>query len=150
MAGASERNEVAALLNNGSNDGTWGAWDNGPEGAAQVVSPQHPAWVTFVWPQPVSLRGLNVLWAGFGAAEAQTYVGPVGRHPREATEADWQTIKSFDHIENQYPRALGVNWLDFGQTITTRAIRLRLTAVTQESHPHLNGQYARRQARVAR
>lgn len=138
-AAASSRNEAANRINNNTNDGTWGAWDNTPEGNVQLISRDHPEWVMLVWPRPVTLRGLNALWAGFGAAEAQAYTGPADRHPLEAAETDWQPIKTFNKIENQYPRALGVNWMDFEQPVTTRAIRLRITQTTTETHPHLNG-----------
>ncbi len=139
VAATSARDEVAAKTNDGSNDGTWGAWDNGPEGGVEVVGPTNAPWVMLTWAKPVKLSGLCALWAGFATAEAQEYTGPAGKHPREATESEWRTIKVFEGIENQYPRSLGPNWLDFGQTITTRAIRLRLTKVTQETHPHLGG-----------
>lgn len=65
------------------------------------------------------------------------YTGPADRHPREATDADWKLVRSFDRIENQYPRALGVNWLDFQKPVATRTIRLRITRATTEGHPHL-------------
>ena len=50
--------------------------------------------------------------------------------PREAAETDWQTIAHWKGLENQYPRGLGVNWLDLGRTVSTRAIRLRITQAT--------------------
>ena len=62
----------------------------------------------------VRLCGLNALWAGFAVAEVQRYDGPADRHPRDGAESDWKTIKTFSKVENQYPRALGVNWMDFG------------------------------------
>ena len=34
----------AGLINNDSNDGTWGAWSNGQDGAELVVSPSIPRW----------------------------------------------------------------------------------------------------------
>ena len=117
----------------------WGAWDNGPEGGPQPVSPQHPVDVVLVWRQPVAIRALGALWAGFAAAEVQTFEGPADRPPREAAETDWRTVAHWEGLENQYPRGLGVNWLDLGQTLTTRAIRLRITQATKESHPHLEG-----------
>lgn len=138
VATASARNEAANKLNNESNDGLWPVWDNGKDGSAAAISPQHPEWLLLVWPREVQLRGLNALWAGFGACEAQVYAGPAERHPREAAEADWKTVRAFARIENQYPRSLAPNWLDFGQTLSTRAVRLNLTQVTTESHPHLN------------
>lgn len=136
---ASATGEKAGLLVNESNDGTWGAWDNGPEGAAAPVTPEHAEWIVLAWPEPVSLSGLACLWTGFGSAEAQVYVGPADRHPREAAEADWRTAAAAEGFSSQYPRALGPNWLDFGEVITTRAVRLRISGVTAEDHPHLTG-----------
>jgi hypothetical protein len=138
-ASATSRTESADRITNETNDGTWNAWDNGGEGAEQAISKEHQERIMLVWPQPVRLCGLNALWAGFGAADVQTYVGPADRHPREAGESDWRTVKRFDGIDNQYPRQLGVNWMDFGQAVTTRALRLCLTKVTREEHPHLSG-----------
>lgn len=91
------------------------------------------------WPEPVRLRGLCALWPGFRAAEVQAYAGPAHRHPREAEAADWQSIKTCENLTTAYPVALWPNWIDFGRTVTTRAIRLRITAGTSEGHPHLTG-----------
>ena len=141
QAGAGSHNEAAFKLNNDSNDGTWAAWDNAPETNAPPISPEHPAWVLLHWPAPVRLAGLNLLWAGFTAVEVQTYAGRAETHPREAADTDWKTIATSDQIESQYPRALGPNWLDFGDAIQTRAIRLRITRCIDETHahPHLKG-----------
>ena len=87
----------------------------------------------------MAIRGLGALWAGFATAEVQTFEGPADRPPREAAESDWRTVADWKNVENQYPRSLGVNWLDLGQTLRTRAIRLRITQATRESHPHLEG-----------
>lgn len=134
VASASAEGERANLVNNDSNDGTWNVWENASrEGAKDrpVVSPEHPEIVTLTWPKPVKLSGLCALGTGFGAGEAQVYVGP---------EAQWQTIKSFTGFLSQYPRQLGLNWVDFGRTVTTRAVRLRITKATDDTtHPHLNG-----------
>ncbi|MBI5383978.1 MAG: hypothetical protein HZA90_04755 [Verrucomicrobia bacterium] len=140
-ASASGNNDKASKLNNSSNDGTWSAWDNAPETNAPLVSAEHPVLLTLTWPQPVKLRGLNALWAGFRAADVLTSTGPADKHPRDASDADWQLLRSFDKIENQYPRALGVNWLDFDREVTTRAVRLRVTKVIDEAraHGHLKG-----------
>ncbi len=140
-ASASANNQHAHKLNNSSHDGTWSAWDNDPETNSPLVSAAQPVLLTLTWPQPVRLRGLNALWAGFSAAEALAFAGPEDTPPRDAGEADWQMLRSFDKIENQYPRTLGVNWLDFGREVTTRAIRLRVTKVIDEAraHGHLKG-----------
>lgn len=141
VASAGGNHEQASKLNNASNDGTWGTWDNAPETNGPAISATQPLSVMLTWPQPVTLRGLNALWAGFSAAEARAYLGPADRHPRESVDADWQVIRSFDSVENQYPRALGVNWMDFGRDLTTRAVQLRITKTIDEAraHPHVKG-----------
>ena len=137
VASASARNEAAAKLNDSNNNGLWGAWDNGKEGAEQPLSPEHPEWTLLVWPREVTLRGLATLWTGFGACDAQVFTGPTNHHPREAAESEWRNVATFTNLNNGYPFGLWPNWLDFGQSLTTRAVRLRLTRTTTEQHPHL-------------
>jgi len=139
LASASSRNEAAALLNNSGDDNLWKAWDNGKDGGAEVVSPEHAVWITLVWPRAVSVRALNAIWAGFGACEVQTYNGPAERHPREATAGDWQTAGTFDKVEHQYAGTLGLNWLDLGRAIKTRAVRVRITQAAAKAEGHLKG-----------
>jgi hypothetical protein len=95
--------------------------------------------VTLIWAQPVTLRGLCALFAGFGAGQVLAFAGPADRHPREAAPADWQVVASPDGLENGYPLQLWPNWIDFGKPVTTRAIQLRMTKVTKEGHPHMRG-----------
>lgn len=137
LAITASRNEAAAKINDGTNNGTWGAWDNGKEGRVAEISKENPETILLVWPGSVTLRGLNALWAGFGAAEVQAFNGPGDRHPREALDADWQTLTTAEKIQNFYPMNFGVNWIDFGKDVSTRAIRLRITQVTKEGHPHM-------------
>jgi hypothetical protein len=129
--------EKSGRIIDGSNNNTWDAWDNGEHPAA-LVSEQNPEWIRLTWPTPVTLSGLNALWAGFGAVTVQTFVGPSNSNPAEASEDSWKTIKHWDDIANQYPRALAPNLLDFGTVVTTRAIRLLITRAGQEQHPHLS------------
>lgn len=137
QAGASNNNQKAARINNGNHDG-WGTWDNNPTADSPVVSAATPQWLTLTWAAPVKLSALMPLWAGFSVADVQIYNGPADQHPRDASEADWQTVKSFGGIKNGYPIQLWPNRLDFGQTVITRAIRLRVTAPAGKSHPHVD------------
>ena len=137
LAAAGTHDESAAKFNNGKDDQK--PWDNGATGATQAISPEHAEWVMFVWPRAVSLSGLQAIGAGFGAAEAQIFTGRADVHPREAGETDWKTIQNFSKLENGYPVQMWPNAMAFNETVTTRALRLRITAVTKESHPHLNG-----------
>ncbi len=123
----------------------WLAWDNGPE-FPHPITDQTPEWITLTWSQPVSLQGLAALWAGFNGAEAQVFVGPNAdpdANPNtlgalEAADSNWQTVARLT-TRSQYPRALGVDWIDFGKVVLTRAVRLRITQVTDETHNHLIG-----------
>ncbi|MEO8350170.1 MAG: hypothetical protein ABI680_00475 [Chthoniobacteraceae bacterium] len=135
----SARSEAADRVNNGTNDGMWNTWNNGEKGGALVVSAEHPEWVVLMWPQAVSLRGLAACWAGFEAAEAQVFAGPEGRHPREATEADWKTIATNSDVKTGYPRELAPNWFAFPEAMKVHAVRLRITKPSKEGHDHLRG-----------
>ena len=136
---ASAREEEAGKVNDNSSNKTWQVWDNGKEGASVPIAPDHPEWLILTWPNAVKLRGLNALWSGFSSAEVQAYIGPPTRHPRESHNEDWKTIRSFSGMENGYPLQLWPNWMDFGDTVTTRAVRLLLTGAVREGHPHLHG-----------
>jgi hypothetical protein len=135
--------DKADRINDSNNNQLWNAWDNisldsgGPSERDEPVSSAHPEDVVLAWPHPVTLQGLCALWAGFAEAEAQIYTG--SGDPHQADASQWKNIRAYPDIQTQYPRALGVNWLDFGQAVTTRAIRLRITRPALENHDHLRG-----------
>lgn len=137
VATASANEHHAAKIVNGRHD-DWSPWDNMTE-TTQVVSKERPEWVLLTWPAEITVRALCALWAGFKEGEVQAYAGPADRHPREAVEADWKSVRTFDHVKNQYPMSLGLNWIDLGADVKTRAIRVKLTKVTDESHGHMKG-----------
>ena len=89
------------------------------------------------WPRPVALQGLAAIWAGFNAAEVEIFTGSDKASLGDAPASDWHAVGQSFNLRNQYPSSLGVNWLDFGKTVETRAIRVRITQPTNESHPHL-------------
>lgn len=136
-ATASANEHHAAKFVNGRHD-DWSPWDNMTESAA-VVTKERPEWVLLTWPTEIPLRGLCALQAGFSQGEVQVYAGPADRHPRDAAASDWKSVRTFDHVKNQYPRGFGVNWIDFGAEIRTRAVKVILTKVTEEGHPHMKG-----------
>lgn len=138
QAVTSSNGQKAKLINN-AEDESWGRWENLVADDSPVVNEESAPTAMLVWPEPVKLNAVVALNAGFGSADVQMYTGPADRHPRDASEADWKTIKSFSGLKNGYPTSFWPNRLDFGQTVTTRAVRVRMTSVTQENHPHLNG-----------
>ena len=143
LATAGANAQDAPRINNGADD-TDKPWDNvdkrPSESATEpLVSPHDPQWVMLSWPAPVKISGLNALGAGFGAAEVQAYTGPGDKHPRDASDSDWKTIGSFSGVKNGYPIQLWPNPLILAQAVTTRAVRLMMTAPSEEGHPHLKG-----------
>ena len=75
----------------------------------------------------MKLAGISALFAGFADGDAQIYAGPADVHPRGCPESAWQTVAAFHGLKNRYPCTLPVDWLDFGKTVTTRALRIRMT-----------------------
>jgi hypothetical protein len=71
LAITANNSQDADRINNGSNDSTWKAWDNWEDEAAKPISKENPVSILLVWPQPVPVRSLCALWAGFGAAEVE-------------------------------------------------------------------------------
>ncbi len=139
---ASANTKAAGLLVDEQYNG-WLAWDNGPA-FLHPVTAATPETITLTWTRPVAISGLAALWAGFNGAKVEYLSGPETFNPQDAAESNWHTLtpngKVGWSLTNQYPRALGIDWFDFGQTVTTRAIRVRMTQVTDESrHPHLAG-----------
>ncbi len=144
LAGAAANLPKAGLLNNSRRD-TFAEWDNlsseapAPAGLP-AVSPQYSQRVMLTWPAPVRLEALNVIGAGFSAGEIQTYTGPADRHPRDAADGDWQSLGNVAELQNGYPLPLWPNLLRLREPVTTRALRLQMTAPTTEAgHSHLKG-----------
>jgi hypothetical protein len=136
---------LAARLTDEKYNG-WIAWDNAP--FSHPVTVQSPEWITLSWPHAVSLRGLAALWAGFDAAEVQYFAGPEDADVAAAAENAWRAVGDGFTFKNHYPVLLGADWIDFGMTIQTRAVRLRMTHVTDEKrHPHL-AEHTRKGTRV--
>jgi hypothetical protein len=136
---ADANNEAIGKINDESNNGGWSGWDNDAGENAPIVSPRHPVHVVLAWPAPVHVAGLAALGGGFGDADVQIYRGPADRHPSEAAEGDWITVKHWQNVGDPYPLALGPGWLDLGKSYTTRGVRLRITSAGNEGHPHLQG-----------
>ncbi len=130
-------NKSATRLNNGKYDQNE-AWTNEDISNNQVISPEHPEWIMMAWEKPVSLQGICAVYAVFGQTEIQVYTGPDDIHPKEADDTNWKTITS-GVCAHRSPESFNLNWFDFGHTVTTRAVRLRITSSTDEGH-YLKGQ----------
>ncbi len=133
MAAGRVSRQIAKINNEGFNDG-WFAWENfdpKKDDRPSTIA-DDPEWLMLAWNEPVSLRGISFLWSGFSAAELQTYAGPEGVPPKDASDNDWKTFSSLTGVKNNYPSSFAPYFVDFGKDITTRALRLRITATTNE------------------
>jgi hypothetical protein len=131
------REDASAKLVDESGNKTWQAWDNGEQGAALPISPEHPEIVTLTWPTAVQLKGLCLLWAGFTAIEIDTFTGGDAINLNDAAESSWQCIAKESNIDPLYPLPLGAHWIVFEKTTQTRALRLRMIAGAKSTHSHL-------------
>jgi hypothetical protein len=135
-AGHDDKN--AQLIN--ERQDSWGAWDNGENGAAVAVSPDHPEVITLTWPKPVTLAGLGLLWAGFSGVEVDAFTGSADEIVREAAEKSWRKVVARSDLQSFYPFVLAPSFLPFEKPVTTRAIRLRITKALQgPQHGHIEG-----------
>ncbi|MEI6519074.1 MAG: hypothetical protein WCO98_03410 [bacterium] len=98
-----------------------------------------PEWLFVMWQQPVTLNGLMLVIPGFSAADIQSYTGPDTTHPRDAGNEDWTTIKTISGLKNQLGGVFEVYGVDFDKPVTSRAIRVRITAVIDERPAHTQG-----------
>ncbi|MDR1010449.1 MAG: hypothetical protein LBM04_04890 [Opitutaceae bacterium] len=136
LAGVSASSETrhATRIQNETHEDAGSVWANRdsrqkPDGNTSAISPENPAWITLTWPAPVTVRQLALFTPGFSAADVQTYTGPAGKNPRDAADAaDWKTLAAFPKITPANLARFAPAMLDLGADITTRALRLRITA----------------------
>ncbi len=139
FATSRSNNSSVRKIINGADDG-WGAWENiKADKASQrdLVSADNAEWITLVWPSPIPLGAIMTAWTGFQSADVQVYDGPDNIHPLDAEESAWRTVATPNDFISGYPVALWPCFEAFDAPATTRALRLRITAVTKVSHPHV-------------
>ena len=120
-----------------SHNGTWGTWENAENGAPLPVSAEHPEIVTLTWPKSVTLSGVCLLWPGFDACEIDAFTGADDANVREAPAKSWTRVGTGRKLETWYPSQLGPNWIALDREVSTRALRVRMTAPAEAKHPHL-------------
>ncbi|AWI09331.1 hypothetical protein [Ereboglobus luteus] len=136
VASASADSQYAGRISNETAEGANGAWANinakeTPGASAPSVSPGRPEWTVLTWPAPVALGGLVAVCPGFASAEAQAYAGPEEQNPRDAGDAHWERIGILNTNAgdaNKQPQRHSTLHLPFEREITTRAIRVKITA----------------------
>ena len=108
---------LAGKVNDESNAKTWQVWDNGKDGTASPITPEHAEMADpHVAGAGKDCSGPECALGGLRLrVRVAAYADPATRHPREAQPGDWKTIKSYSGLENGYPLQLWPNWMDFGE-----------------------------------
>ena len=125
------RDDVSIKLVDESHNRTWQTWENAEEGAPLPVSDEHPEIVTLTWEKPVTLGSLCLLWTGFASCEIDAFIGADDANVREASAKSWTRVGIGHDLQTWYPSQLGPNWIAFDREVSTRALRVRITAATK-------------------
>ena len=132
---SSNPRQAARLVNGKVND--WDQWTN--ESNGKPVSETNPSCAGVAWGAPATFSAIGLDFPLFDAVDVQVCTASPSVHPKDAEEGDWRTVRSFTGFSNGYPTALRTTWLDLGETVTTRGLRLRITAPAADRglHPHV-------------
>ena len=133
--------EKAAHLINELSDQWDQHWANLPEaeGDRAKTIVEEPESLTLAWPHPVALNGIALQFPGFTAADIDAFKGSDSAHPRDAADSDWEKITDVTGLD-LYSTLLNFNWVDFGKTVTTPGLRLRITTpIAHQTQGHLKG-----------
>ena len=118
-------------------DENWNAWDNRslqdkPDSTTPTITEQNSEWISLLWQHQIKLNGLAAISAGFSTSEVQYYMGNPNKKPDINNITEWRTIKVYDGVM----ALLGKFWpniLNFGQTITTTALKIKITSAIKNS-----------------
>ena len=112
------------------------SWQSEPNG--KPLSEENPQWVGVTWPSPARFRCVGLDYPCFNAAEIQVCTAPATVAPRDARPGDWKTVKTVSNLHSRYPTAFRTAFVDLGKAVTTRGVRVLVTApmVTSREHPH--------------
>jgi hypothetical protein len=100
-------------------DGKWETVRESP------ITPENPATLTVIWPEPRTWRGLALLGAFAKRIEVDAYNGPANLDPAAATESAWSKVGEITPTVRWRPM-YSDDYFDAGCDVTSRAIRLRV------------------------
>jgi len=123
------------LVNGKVND--WDQWASEPN--AKKISAENAPFAGVAWAAPATFEAIGVDFPMFDAVEVQICTAKASVHPKDAREGDWRTVRSFAGFSNGYPTSARTTWIDLGEKVTTRGVRLRFTAPMAQKglHPHM-------------
>ncbi len=101
--------------------------------AKTPITADNPARLAWVWPTPVTLRGVTLVApTHYGLTAVDVWIGPDDGDPKAslADDSQWRQAGYIQPRENYLnsPRTPTAANVDFGEVCTTRAVRMRVVA----------------------
>ena len=109
------------------------------ESNGKPISKANPTFAGVAWAQPATFSAIGLDFPLFDAVDVQVCTAKPSVHPKDAAEKDWRTVRSASGLRNGYPTSMRTTWIDLGEKVTTRGLRLRITAPSSKrgNHPHI-------------
>lgn len=96
--------------------------------SSAAITEQHDEWLMLVWPVDVTVSGLGLVVPNCGQVQVEKYMGASSTHPRDAADSAWTPVTVNRAVPYNASCLLPIAWVDFGQVVTTNALRVRFTA----------------------
>jgi hypothetical protein len=107
--------------------------------AKPPISEDNPARMALVWPTPVTLRGVSFHFPTTASMAIDTFIGPAGADPSAALADDsqWKQVGALQVaiFAGYWAQRATLRTVDFGDAITTRALRFRATLAADRLGP---------------
>jgi hypothetical protein len=127
-------------------------WDRWNGFSDKPVSPENPQEIVATWPSPVAFQGVGFNMPGFTDVEIYVCTAPAKTAPNDAKPSQWKLVKKVSGLRCMYPQSFTAAWVDLGETVVTRGLKLKIIApivtafgrkegVVYEywEHPHVEG-----------
>ena len=127
-------------------------WDRWNGFSDSPVSEDNPQEIVASWPSPMAFQGVGFNMPGFTDVKIYVCTAPAEVAPSDARPGDWRLVKRVSGLRVMYPQAFTTAWIDLGETVVTRGLKLRIVApivtafgrkegVIYEywEHPHVEG-----------
>ncbi|MBQ3807460.1 MAG: hypothetical protein II840_05835 [Kiritimatiellae bacterium] len=133
---SSNARRAGRIVNGKVND--WDQWSSEPNG--KRVSAENAPFAGVAWASPATFEAIGVDFPMFDAVDVQVCTAKPSVHPKDAGEKDWRTVRSFKGFSNGYPTSARTTWIDLGEKVTTRGVRLLFTEPMSQKglHPHMS------------
>ena len=127
-------------------------WDRWNGFSDRPVSKDNPQEIVATWASLVAFQGVGFNMPGFTDVEIYVCTASAKTAPNDAKPSEWKLVKKVSGLRCMYPQSFTTAWIDFGETVVTRGLKLRITAPIVTAfgrkpntnyeyweHPHVEG-----------